>query len=59
MLPAQQGLEADDAPGGQVDLGLVMELELVLVEGLAQIVGELVARLGRQGPVAIVVMLFV
>ncbi len=38
MEPAQQGLEADDAPGGELDLRLVVEYELVAIDGEAQIV---------------------
>ena len=40
MQPPQQGFDTDDAPGGQLDLGLVVEQELVAIDGEAQIVLE-------------------
>jgi hypothetical protein len=39
--PAQQGFHADDASAGQIDLGLVVKAELLVVEGLAQGVFQL------------------
>ncbi len=32
VIPPDQRLEPDDAPGGELDLGLVVELELALVQ---------------------------
>src|SRR6266850_4023529 len=36
MLPAHERLEADDGSGGEIDLRLVMQLDLLLADGRAQ-----------------------
>ena len=48
VLPAHEGLHADDAAAAQRDLGLEVQDELVVVEGAAQLAQELEA-LGRVG----------
>ena len=49
--PTQKGFHARDPAGGQVDLGLVVEGELVVFEGVAEVFFELkaVGDLGLQG----------
>ena len=37
MPPANEGLQADDAARGELDLGLVVQDKLVLLEGAAQV----------------------
>ena len=51
MVPAQQGLHAQQPPRAQTELGLVKHVQLVLRQRTAQIVfdEELVARFGVQG----------
>ncbi|MCY1461070.1 hypothetical protein D9M71_786900 [compost metagenome] len=41
MLPAQQGLGADRLAGLGVELGLVVQAELALFQGLAQVLQQL------------------
>ena len=40
VVPAQQGLDGFDVTGGDVDLRLVVEFELLLVDRLPQLVLE-------------------
>ena len=51
VVPAQQGLHAEQTPGSQAQLGLIEHLEFVLGEGAAQVVlnEKFVAGFGVQG----------
>ena len=40
MVPADQPFEPDDAPCRELDLRLIVELELVVLERPAQLVGD-------------------
>jgi len=40
VVPSDQGLQPDDTAGGKLDLRLVVELELALIEGGTELVGD-------------------
>ncbi|MEZ5182317.1 MAG: hypothetical protein R2702_10650 [Acidimicrobiales bacterium] len=53
VVPAQEGLEGDDPAGHQVDDRLVVAEELVLPDGLAQVLAELEALEGTDAHLAL------